>query len=166
MSEKCSKWNKNCAREQKVCKGTKNVQGNEKFAWEQNVFLWVKMKFIKIQSNGGKVLSSVVHYGIELPYGGHTWPCMTLCGFIWPHVVVHGPVWPYVALYDPLWSCVALFFCNIMALYRPSWVIDTNLFGFVLLKDWQKITDFDSWNRQKNANFKGILVWCLSFHNF
>ena len=32
MSEKCSKWNKKCAWEQKMCKGTKNVQGNKKCA--------------------------------------------------------------------------------------------------------------------------------------
>ena len=32
MSEKCSKWNKKCAREQKMCKETKIVQGNKRCA--------------------------------------------------------------------------------------------------------------------------------------
>ena len=61
MSKKCSEWNKNCTREQKVCKSTKNVLGNNKCDF-------------------------VVHYGIGLSH----LTCMVLyglvCSLVWPYV--------------------------------------------------------------------------------
>ena len=36
--------------EQKLCKGTKNVQGNKKCAQEQRMFILVKMKLIRIHT--------------------------------------------------------------------------------------------------------------------
>ena len=56
--------------EQKLCKGTKNVQGNKKYAQGAKNDPSSRNKAHKDQ-----------------------------CGRIWPHVVVYGLVWPYVAFY-------------------------------------------------------------------
>ena len=67
--------NKKCAREQQMFKVTKSLQGNKKCAREQ------KMKANEDPMHGGKVLSSVVHYSIELP-------CVVLYDLVWSYVAL------------------------------------------------------------------------------
>ena len=43
MSKKCFEWNKNCAREQKMCKGTKMWIWQKNVQSEQNMFRSIKM---------------------------------------------------------------------------------------------------------------------------
>ena len=58
--------------EQKMCKGTKNVQG------KKNVL-------------GNKKYASVAHYGIEL-LCLTCMACVALCGLVWPYVASCGLV--------------------------------------------------------------------------
>ena len=72
--------------EEKTCYGAKNNPRSQN----------------EVHKRPMSVLSSVTHYGIQLP----CLPCMALCGLVWPCVALCGLVWPCMALCGLVWPCV------------------------------------------------------------
>ena len=84
MSEKCSTWNKNCSREQKVCKGAKNV-----------IFYGTLRYWIAVCGLGWSYMAL---FGLI----GH---CMIFYGLVWSFIAMFGLVlctvilWLYIAFF-------------------------------------------------------------------
>ena len=78
-------------------RGNMSEKWNKNSAWEQKMFLWVKMKFIKTQWGQSLIFCGPVWYLIES--NCRVWPYMTSCGIASPQV----------ALYDLMWSFIVLF---------------------------------------------------------
>ena len=114
--------NKKCAREQKMCKGTKNVPKSQNEVHKVPIVMGAKCYILW-----------VTHYGIKLPclpfMDGFMWPCMVLYGLVWPYVALYGFiafVWPSVLLCGILWpsygflSQFMVCLWSLMAEYRLS----------------------------------------------
>ena len=154
MSEKYSKWNKKCAREQKMCKGTKNVPKG----FCGTLWYWIAL------------------YGL-------VWPCMPLYGLVWPHMVLlllfmaiavccliqlsmalwlcdlswswRAFLWSYMAFWGFIWHFM-VFSGNISSLFA---VIDLNSFGLVYY--WFNGNCHHSWyiHKQCTKNSANLLTF-------
>ena len=68
--------------------GTKNVQGNNKRSWEQNMFLYVENEAHKVTiAMGAKCYIDIMELNCR---GSLVWPYVALYGL----VVFHGHLWP------------------------------------------------------------------------
>ena len=95
----CKQGNKKCAREQKMCKGTKNV-----LLWHIKVLncrvclVWLFVAFC------GLLWPYVSSYGVVDAFyrynmAGIVWSSVVLYGLLWPCMTCYGLVWPVMALY-------------------------------------------------------------------